>query len=165
MKKYKTIVIHRIGDTDNEFFVTRDQIARVPKHHFLTFDDGYLDVYENRDLLIGRDVILFIIGNLIGQDGHMTLNQIMELVDQGCIIGWHTHSHPDLTTLPTVQLIREITPPFLMKYFAYPFGLLNIDVAQAVKDAGYERAYTTWRGDNSQFQLQRKYIKDIKLND
>jgi peptidoglycan/xylan/chitin deacetylase (PgdA/CDA1 family) len=62
------------------------------------------------------------------------------------------------------QLIQEITPPFPCRYFAYPYGAYNNEVVQAVKNAGYERAWSVRQGtlDTSvpdwQFKIYRDYV-------
>lgn len=76
-----------------------------------------------------------------------------------CEIGYHSFSHKDLTTLGDEELKKEVKPiESEMKSFAYPYGRFNNKVIQAVKDAGYERAFSVFAGDNTPFQLTRKYL-------
>jgi peptidoglycan/xylan/chitin deacetylase (PgdA/CDA1 family) len=72
-------------------------------------------------------------------------------------IGWHTWSHPDLTKLSKEEIIKEITPPRPMKYFAYPYGNFNHLVIQCVKEAGYEKAWSVTQGSISVFDQDHKY--------
>lgn len=134
-----------------------------------TFDGIYQNVYENREHLKGKQLIFFVMGDYVGKDNRFDVgmpreklcdwNEIIEMVTElKAGLGWHTWSHRDLTTLPYEEIVKEITPPFPMKYFAYPYGRFNDAVLQAVKDAGYEEAWSVVQGDNSQFQRLRSYL-------
>jgi peptidoglycan/xylan/chitin deacetylase (PgdA/CDA1 family) len=80
-------------------------------------------------------------------------------------IGWHTWSHPDLTTLSREQIMKEITPPFPMDTFAYPYGRYNDLVVQCVKEAGFKEAYSVTQGSTNMsdhdysFKIYRDYIR------
>ncbi len=77
--------------------------------------------------------------------------QLARLAEEGLTIGAHSHTHPDLRTLPSARLRAEIdgvwhrivqeigTPP---DGFAYPFGRYDDNVTQAVR-ARYAWACTT----------------------
>lgn len=145
---------------------TREQVNRT--EGTLTFDGVYQNVWENRDLLKGREVILFIMGNYIGMDNtfdegmpyerYCDWDQIMELVNQGAQLGWHSRTHRDLTTLDEEELIDEIRPPFRMDYFAYPYGRYNQQVVDVVRKY-YKKAYSVDQTDGTDFTIPRWYIK------
>lgn len=148
---------------------TREEIAGADG--LLTFDGVYQNVYENSDLLIARTVILFIVGNYIGSDNSFdkgmppekfcTWQQLEALggLERMCEIGWHTWSHRDLRTLSDEELEKELTPPWPMRYLAYPYGRFDDRVIKAVKKAGFEAAFAAGKyGDGSQFQIMRKYL-------
>ena len=133
-------------------------------------------MYDNRDLLIGKKVILFVMGDYIGKDNsfenvkeglplekYCTQKQLDQLVAMGCELAWHTWSHRDLTTLTKEEIIKEITPPVPMKKLAYPYGRFNSEVLEAVREVGFEEAFSVTQGDNSQFQRTREYV--AKSND
>jgi hypothetical protein len=129
----------------------------------------YKSVYDNRDVLVGKDVTLFVMGSYAGGDNSFDTgspleyfcdwNEIMDLVTGlRCKLGWHTWTHPDLTGLAYSDLIREVTPPFPMDYFAYPYGKFNARVIRAVKSTGFKEAWSVFCGDGTGFQRRRRYL-------
>jgi len=161
-------ILHNIGPRVNENYTPHDAVAGCSDR--LTFDGVMLNVWQNRELLRGRSgTILFPIGNYIGGnntfDAPMPFerfcdwNQIMQLVtDYGCELGWHTWSHPDLRQLDDVALRREVTPPFPMRHFSYPYGAFDERVINAVIEAGYLEAWAVGVGTDGVWQRLRSYL-------
>lgn len=162
-----TFLLHNIGELKHNSNYNRPEEVKNAEG-LLTFDGVYRNVYENRNLLEGKEVILFVMGNYVGKDNSFDAgqpleklcdwNEIMELVYRGTKLGWHSWSHRDLTTLSNDELLLEVTPPFPMDYFAYPYGKFDWRVIEAVKDAGYKEAFSVTEGDDSQFQRLRRYL-------
>jgi peptidoglycan/xylan/chitin deacetylase (PgdA/CDA1 family) len=164
------IIAHNIGILKNPNYNTREQILNSKGD--LTFDGIYRNVWENRDILQEvlktRKVILFVMGGYTGGNNKFDFtmpsevladwNQLMELAYMGCEIGWHTWTHARLTTLSEKDLIREITPPFPMRTFAYPYGEFTPKVIEIVRQAGFQEAYSVSVGDNSPYQKTRLFI-------
>jgi peptidoglycan/xylan/chitin deacetylase (PgdA/CDA1 family) len=79
-------------------------------------------------------------------------------------IGWHTWSHPDLTILSEEDILREITPPFPMDTFAYPYGRYSDKVVELVKRVGYKKAFSVTQGvtdintTDYKYKIFRRYI-------
>lgn len=164
-----TYLAHNIGNKRNRNYSTRQEIEqKVKKTDLLTFDGIYLNVWENRDILIGKRFILFVMGNYIGKDNSFNKKMPLErmcdrthlsdLVAMGGKIGWHTWSHRNLTKLSYDEILKEVTPPSKMDYFAYPYGKFNKKVINAVQEAGFKYAFSVDKGDNSQYQLLRSYL-------
>jgi hypothetical protein len=163
-------LLHNIGERHNSNYNTRDEILKTPIDSVLTFDGIYLNVYENHDILLGREVIFFVMGNYIGKDNSFDIGQpferycnwkqIREMSERiGAKIGWHTWSHPNLTTIKSdMDVIKEITPPFPMDHFAYPYGDVDDRVARLVKEVGFTTGWSVTQGDDSQFKKRRKYL-------
>lgn len=160
-------LLHNIGARVNSNYNEREEIlsCRDP----LSFDGVYRNVLGNADILHGKDVTLFVMGDHVGGSNAFDAGQPLEyLLDWNDIVylckhvkaklGWHTWSHRNLCLLSDDEVKREITPPFPMKYFAYPYGNVDARVAQLVKDAGYDAAWSVCQGDGSQFQLPRRYL-------
>lgn len=137
----------------------------------LTFDGIYSNIYRNKELLKDKEVILFVMGDYVGGDNSFDLNNVprletycdwkdlMDLVTNfKAELGWHTWSHPDLTTLTKEEIMKEITPPFPMKYFAFPYGKWNSLVLECVKEAGYEKAFSVFDTDGTQWTIPRPYL-------
>jgi peptidoglycan/xylan/chitin deacetylase (PgdA/CDA1 family) len=74
---------------------------------------------------------------------------------QGIEVGAHTTTHPQLPEVPSHKLDDELAGAAARleelglprpRAFSYPFGLWDEGLAQAVRDAGYEVAFTMDRG-------------------
>jgi hypothetical protein len=139
----------------------------------LSFDGVYLNVWENRALFRGRgdDPILFVMGNVIGGNNSFDRPMpperycdwwhLMDLVtNYDCQLGWHTWSHRNLCELSDdEEVLHEVTPPFPMKYFAYPYGNVDERVEKIVRSVGcYEDAYSVVQGHGGPFQRKREYL-------
>lgn len=163
-------LLHNIGTENHPNYNTREEILAC--NDILTFDGVYKNVLENRELLKGKKVILFVMGNYVGKDNTFDLPNVPKLEkycnefelgflagEIGAEIGWHTWSHPDLTTLTKEEIIKEITPPDNPYHsFAYPYGKYNELVKQCVKDAGYKRAFSVFQTDGDDFSIPRPYL-------
>ena len=168
-------LLHNIGNITHSNYHTREQVLN--SNEPLGFDGIYLNVYENRDILKDKTGIFFVMGNFIGGDNsfdlqyvpklekYCTWEQINEMCDEYDFeIGWHTWSHPDLTLLKKDEIIKEITPPFPMKYFAYPYGKFNDLTIECVKEMGYEKAWSVTQGSRNpqdkdhNYKIYRPYL-------
>lgn len=162
-----TFLIHSISETKHNSNYNRPEEVKNAEG-LLTFDGVYRNVYENKHLLEGKDVILFVTGNYVGGNNYFdvgmplekfcTWNELFKMQNDGAEIGWHTWTHPDLTKLNDEELEREVTPPFPMNSFAYPYGRFDERVIKAVKKAGFKEAWSVTEGDGSQYQKLRKYL-------
>lgn len=122
-----------------------------PKPIILTFDDGYLDNYENAFSILKKydfTGTFFLITNYNGVNpGYMTKEQIGEMKEAGMEFGSHTLSHPDLRYLSPEELKRQLEVSKQdMKVFCYPAGKYNDEVKKAVRAAGYIAAVTIHNG-------------------
>lgn len=97
---------------------------------------------------------------------------------EGVEIGAHTIGHPDLRMTSDDRLQRELLQPkqtlesiigTTVNGFAYPRGLCNKRVINAVGDAGYDYAVATQRGLNSggdnAFLIERMGAPDTSVAD
>ncbi len=138
--------------------------------YLVTFDDGYLSVYEHGFPLIKgaeANAVVYIVTSCIGginewdrkagdrEEQMMTVDQIRELADAGIEIGSHTLTHPHLTQVDDKQLNVEIADSKKrlediigreVKSFSYPYGDYDNRVVDAVRKAGYSNAVTTKLG-------------------
>jgi len=164
-----TYVFHNIGTLKNPNYHTAEQVEKCKGR--LTFDGVYLNVYDHRHLLKDRHVILYFMGDYLGKDNSFDkkmplerlcdMDQLREMEAMGCILGWHTNSHADLRKLKDEDLEKEVTPPFPMDYFCYPYGEFDGRVVKAVENAGFKFAHALWeKGNNTQYQLTRKMVYD-----
>ena len=171
-------LLHNIGPRMNSNYNTREEIhkSRGP----ISFDGIYQNVYENRDVLIGRDVWLFIMGNYVGRDNsfdvknnpHLKLEkycdwrELLELKEgYQCKLGWHTWSHRNLCELSDREIRAELTLPepdglipAIEKVIAYPYGNVNERVEAIAIEMGYREGWSVTQGNGSLFQLKRQYL-------
>lgn len=160
---------HNIGNTKHSNYNTEQQILECKEP--IGFDGIYKNVFENRHLLKGKSGVFFVMGDYVGKDNTFDLKNVPKLEqyctweevkqmaeETGFEIGWHTWSHRDLTTLSEEEIIKEITPPFPMKYFAYPYGRYNDLVVKCVEKVGFEDAWSVTQGTDERFKRIRNYI-------
>lgn len=163
-------LLHNVGYTpNNENYNTPEEINKAANAgDRLTFDGVYANVFAYADKLDLHGSILFVSGYQgqlnsfdvgMPREHFATWDQIIELCRlHGVTLGWHTWTHSNLTRMSDKALLAEITPPFPMKYFAYPYGAHNKRVREAVEAAGYEEAFSVTQGNNTQFQRLRAYL-------
>ena len=136
----------------------------------VTFDDGYLSVYEGAcPALSERNMTatIYVVAGSVGgindwdtragdsREPMMSVEQIRELSDGGFQIGSHTMTHPHLTELSDEQLRAELTDSKHIleditgrevTTFSYPYGDCDNRVMEEVIAAGYTSAVGTKLG-------------------
>jgi peptidoglycan/xylan/chitin deacetylase (PgdA/CDA1 family) len=158
----------------------------------LTFDDAYLDFYENAYPVLrefGYPATVYAVSDRVGkfnqwdsdelkvQKKLMDWNQLGEMSRAGIEIGSHTRTHPFLakTTLPEAQSeildSRKMIEDKLGKpvhHFCYPYGSFTPDVRDLVATSGYLSSVTVDRGSlrpgDDPYQLRRFMIKSQTLS-
>ncbi len=122
----------------------------------ITFDDGYEDNYLNAYPVLKEfnlPATIFIIPAMIGSDGYLTWDQVIEMSESGVItIGSHSLSHPWLTNQADQVLDSEIMGSKRaieshtrkdIYTFSYPLGGFDKNVREKVIKAGYKIAVAT----------------------
>ena len=142
----------------------------APNTVALTFDDGLASLAEVALPLLreqGASATLFLTTGYVGRDNHwpsqpssaprlpmLDWDGVETLYTASWDIEAHSVSHPDLRELSPDQLAEELEAPQaeieqrlgrMPRAFAYPYGLLNTRVVEAV-GARYESAVTTRMG-------------------
>jgi peptidoglycan/xylan/chitin deacetylase (PgdA/CDA1 family) len=138
-----------------EFFAWLDGKQALPAGSFLlTFDDGFLGVYEHAAPALETldwPATVFLVSQLIGRkdqwcqaqnpDGRthplLSASQIHEMRSSGFEFHSHTRLHPDLTALDRTRMFEELSGSRKdledllgeeVPYVAYPYGRLNREV-------------------------------------
>ncbi len=113
----------------------------------LTFDDGYLDVYQNAYPILqeaGYTATMYLIENTLNDYGYITDAIIDELSEVGWEFGNHSATHAYLPSSKNMldevcgsraRLMEKYKLPF--DSFAYPYAAKDESSIQAVKDCGY----------------------------
>jgi peptidoglycan/xylan/chitin deacetylase (PgdA/CDA1 family) len=138
----------------------------------ITFDDGYLDNYTNAYPILKKyhfTATIFLVTSLVGADERfMTWDQVREMQKSGFTFGSHTVHHQALTKLTPEQVQEELLGSrdemerrlgAKPRYFAYPTGAYNRQLAETVRLAGYRAAFTIRYGEvgleSDQYALER----------
>lgn len=120
---------HRIESGD----LTRLLAAKEP----ISFDGVHKSVYENFGELRakGKIIWLFVVGDWVGRFGYCDWNQIMEMVDRGAELGWHSRTHREPKSLELdSDIYQEVYNPYGIKYFALPFGRFTLEYLKAARE-------------------------------
>jgi len=154
--------------TDYTLFI-KGELDLPKKPVIITFDDTYKDVYEYGFPILkeyGMKAVIFVVVDksittsvwdeglgevfaLLGQ------HEIMEMHAAGFEVGSHTITHPRLTVIDIETVRKEVEQSkkslelFLnapVQSFAYPFGLVNDQVKELVRDSGYSFACAAYSG-------------------
>ena len=175
-----------------DFFTWLEQEQALPEGSFLlTFDDGFLGVYEHAAAVLqelGWPATVFLVSRLIGRENEwcktenpggatyplLAPEHITAMRKIGFSFQSHTRLHADLTTLSEDTLEEELAGSRQdledmlgeqVRYLAYPYGRLNDHVISATRAAGYEAAFSTQPGFNrpgvDRYQVRRLDILGI----
>ena len=155
-----------------------NQATLPEKPVILTFDDGYLDMYDHVFPVLqeyGFTGTFFIISDYIDQEreGYMTWDMVTEMAQAGHRIESHSKTHPDLSQKSRDGLIYEILGAqetiaahtgARPRYFCYPGGTYNDETIAVLKELDYWGAVTTqngtWHGFDDRFEWRRVRIRN-----
>lgn len=135
----------------------------------LTFDDGYLDQFQNAWPLLQKyslTATFFIVSDFVGKDGYMNQLQIDQLRSNGMEIGGHSVHHKNLAKMEYEQEVEEIAPSLrdTAPIFAYPSGQFNVVTLDILSGLGVKAAVTTNLGVANEksdlLQLPRIRVKE-----
>jgi len=128
----------------------RAATAAPPTVVSLTFDDGNADQMNAVPILqqAGMKGTFYIISGVVGAPNYLTLANLSTIAAAGNEIGGHTVTHPDLTTVPSDEVQRQVCDSrvalsnwgFRVTSFAYPYAALNANTETVVKNCGYNSA-------------------------
>ena len=127
----------------------------------VTFDDGYKDLTKVIPVLKKYNIpaTVFVmsepekvdVGGIGNKINLLTLEEIKYLHSQGVAVGAHSATHADFRNLNEAKIKYEIVESkkiledrlgFGVDYFAYPRGVYNEKIVEAVKRAGFKEAFT-----------------------
>tara|TARA_B100000579_G_C22743764_1_gene810419 strand:+ start:262 stop:972 length:711 start_codon:yes stop_codon:yes gene_type:complete len=112
---------------------------KISCNHEISIDDGFQSSYNAIKFAhkLGFKTSLFIITDNISRNGFLSKEEIKELSDMGCLIGSHTKTHTDLTTISlenveyelmeSQNILSNITGKKI-EYLSIPYGNYNQNV-------------------------------------
>ncbi|SUP40171.1 polysaccharide deacetylase family protein [Veillonella criceti] len=147
-------------------------VALPEKPVVITFDDGYVDNYEEAMPILqkyGMKATLFMIGDSIGAPGFLNAEQLKAMESNHIFdVESHTYTHKDLRSMSGEAVITEFTKSKQLlesvlghpvEYIAYPCGFTTPQVDQLAQATGYRLAFTVDTGNVNQgendFNLDR----------
>ncbi|MEW8957326.1 polysaccharide deacetylase family protein [Clostridium sp.] len=166
---YKTLTLSELQE------YIRDNKKIPEKSVAITFDDGWVDNYENAYPILkeyGFNATIFVITSMV-DNHHLYLKskEIKEMSENGIEIGSHTVNHDNLVeiskdkrekTLEDSKKFLEDITKVPVTSIAYPFGVYNDNVLKDSKEAGYTVGFTTdkgWaNGTQNLFKINRVYV-------
>ena len=130
---------------------------------YLTFDNGYENGFTSTilDILKEKQVpaTFFVTGHYVTKQQEL----MQRMVQEGHIIGNHSWSHPDMTTMSIDKIkeelqrikseVTKVTGQQQMNYLRPPRGIFNENVLKVSKEEGYTNvfwslAYKDWEVNN-----------------
>jgi len=142
------------------------------KELYLTFDNGYENGYTSKilDVLKEKKVpaVFFVTGHYVKDQPEL----LIRMVNEGHIVGNHSWSHPDMTTISDTKIKEELdkvkhevfqlTGQLEMKYMRAPRGIFNEKMLAVSQKLGYTNvfwsiAYKDWETNH---QKGWKYAYD-----
>ena len=152
---WKTITIDQLAD------LMANRQCPDKRTFVVSIDDGAVDSYTAGAPILeslGMRGTFFVSPGYAGASHYMSFDQMRDLVARGHAIGNHTYTHVSLPHQPPEVLYQQIEVAqqilddelgFRPRTFAYPYGRYgktNDDVINAVRDSGFELAFTVVRG-------------------
>lgn len=154
-KKYNIVDLKTIEDiVINKKRIIKPAIA-------ITFDDGYKDILRLSKFFKAKNIkpAIFLLGDthhanwseLGSKRQFLNKSEILSLHKSGYVIGSHSNTHANLSTLKGKVLENEVIGSkkslekdlgIPISYFAYPRGKYTQEVVKHVKKAGYKMALT-----------------------
>jgi len=124
----------------------------------IMFDDGFRGIYECRQFFYDNHIYptIFLAVDLIGKDGFLTKEEILDLQHHGFIFECHSWSHRDLTIWNDEELKLELgeSKEFLSEMLnkkvteiCLPLGYFNDHLLEQLKSYGYKKVYSSIPGN------------------
>lgn len=166
-------------------FLAPDEFFQSDSGVLLTFDDGFVDLYEYAlPILIEENIpaVIFVVSGYAGKKNdwevtmgksftHLSWDKIKEMHKYGVTIGSHSHLHPDYSRSPLDVVKKDMKESLeiisdeigeRVKYLSYPFGRIRESQIELAGEVGYEKAFiSTPRKTDNPYLLGRWAVYTI----
>lgn len=154
-----------------------DGAALGPRDVIITVDDGARSFREVMWPVLreyGAVATLFVVSGFAGRQGRgvefLDWDELAELAAGGIEIGCHGVSHVPFNEIAPERMRAEIAEStdelhargFTPRVLAYPFGRFDDATKSAVRDAGYEAAFSVMGGGFDRFEIRRKLLTGLE---
>ena len=161
-----------IEERHKEIVSLDDYLAHGRRGIVLTFDGIYENAYHNAFPVLRKLEVpfeLFVVWNTVGEDNKWdkkepyakfaSWRQIFEMLADGkASLQSHSRNHLNMLALTDLATEEQLANPLKVPYFAYPYGLFDERVEQFTAKMGYRGALSVRAGDDSQYQLRRRFL-------
>jgi hypothetical protein len=124
----------------------------------ICFDDGFKGIYDNKDYFVNESIFptIFLAIDLIGKEGYLSEDNILELQSLGFIFESHAYSHKNLTSFSNADLKFELEESKMyleallkkeVKEICFPIGYFSNRVLNFCHKAGYKKLYSSLPGN------------------
>lgn len=141
-----------------EGYVFVPRIVKEKGEVSIMLDDGFRGVYENRNYFYENNIFptIFIAVDLIGKDGFLSKDEILELQNHGFNFECHSWTHTNLATKTDDELIKDLleSKKYLSELLGkdvteicLPIGYYNKHLIEKIKEYGYKKVYSSIPGN------------------
>lgn len=150
-------IIEQIRIVEEQGFKVVKEIRKPNEEVIIAFDDGWHGLYDERLFFIKKKIYptVFIAIDLIGKEGYMSLDEIIELHNQGFNFQSHTWTHTGLPDHSQEELVHELkdSKNWIEEHLnkevdslCFPQGRFSKSVIEGCKKAGYTKIYSSLNG-------------------
>lgn len=147
-----------IQEINAERFNIVPEITEPNNQIQICFDDGFRGIWDVRDVFINNQIYptVFLAVSLIGKDGYLNKEEILELQQLGFRFQSHAWSHLNLTDFNGKELDRELkgSKDYLsdllqreVNEICFPIGFFSEKVKDGCLKAGYVKMYSSIPGN------------------
>lgn len=160
-----SIFMQHINAIRKEGFEIVANITQPENQVCIMFDDGFRGIWDNRDFFLEQNLkpTVFLAVDLIGKDGFLTKDEILELKNKyGFIFQCHSWHHIDLSQCNDEELVVELkkSKDELSKLLCYevnalclPKGFFSNKLLNGNNIKGYNEIYSSIPGNYDEFVL------------
>ena len=161
-----------------------DEITSPKRQLQICFDDGFRGIWDTREYFYhnGLRPTVFVPICLIGREGYLNKNEILELQERGFVFQGHSWNHDNLPHYNKVELRHELWDAKVelenllgkeVDSICFPQGYFSDQVILSALEAGYRKLYSSLPGawfdqigqGNLSFLKPRSFVQGVSLRD